>query len=301
LYFTTEASYRAVAKTLHVSKNIIFHELNQLGENCKSFLKVAQELKPKWSGYLLIDGKMIRIKKEKEALLITADAKTQDIPCAGLFDAEDTNNYKSLLENVKNEIKYPIKGIIVDGDPALSSAISSVFPNIPIQLCVRHYSENLKNHFKYHYRGIPDGIPRFLELAQWMLYVKNIADLDCLYKEYLDKLDYFRITGLKKEVDQFENNFGKLWTHLYHPRMPRTTNIIEGIIRQLSRKIDDTDGFNSHRTAWNSLKLMIMNYRFKRFSCSRIKGHNGKGPLELAGVNISKINWVTFSKNESDS
>ncbi len=28
-------------------------------------------------------------------------------------------------------------------------------------------------------------------------------------------------------------------------------------------------------TAWNSIKLLIMRYRFKKFSCSRIKGHNG--------------------------
>jgi len=296
-----EASYRNVSKTLHISRNIIFNELNQLGENCKSFEQVAHELKPQWSGYLLIDGKTIYIKKDKEALLLTADAKTQDIPCAVLFDSEEATNYKELLECVKSEIHYPIKGITVDGDPALLSAISSVFPNVPLQLCVRHYLENLENHFKYHYQGIPDGIPRFLNLVQRMLYAKNISHLDHLYKEYLDKLDYFRITGLGKEVDRFENNFGKLWTHLYHPGMPRTTNIMEGIIRQLSRKIDDTDGFNSHRTAWNSLKLMIMNYRFKRFSCSRIKGHNGKSPLELAGVDISNINWVRFSKNESDS
>lgn len=301
MYFTAEASYRAVAKTLHVSRNTIFHELNQLGDNCKSFESITHELQPRWCGYLLIDGKTIRIKKEKEALLLTADAHTQDIPCAGLFDAEDAINYTELLESVKNDINYPIKGITVDGDPALLSAISSVFPDVPLQLCVRHYWENVQNHFKYHYRGIPDGVPRFLDLLQRMLYAKNIAHLDHLYNEYLDRLDYFRTTGLGKEMDRFENNFGRLWAHLYHPGMPRTTNILEGIIRQLSRKIDNTDGFSSKKTAWNSLKLMIMNYRFKRFSCSRIEGHNGKSPLELAGVDTSNIHWVTFSKNDSDS
>jgi hypothetical protein len=141
-----------------------------------------------------------------------------------------------------------------------------------------------------------DLLKRFIRF-----YATNIAHLDHLYREYLDNLDFFYASGLKKEVNRLESNFDKLWTHLYHPGMPRTTNIMEGIIRQLSRKIDDTDGFNSHRTAWNSLKLMIMNYRFKKFTCSRIKGHNGKSPLKLAGVDTSKINWVIFSKNESDS
>jgi len=31
-----------------------------------------------------------------------------------------------------------------------------------------------------------------------------------------------------------------IWVHLEHPGLPRITNIIEGIIRQLSRKLDDT-------------------------------------------------------------
>ena len=85
-------------------------------------------------------------------------------------------------------------------------------------------------------------------------------------------------------------------THFFHLGMPRTNNIIEGIIRILSRKIDDTDGFESFETAWNSLKLLIMNYRFHPFSCSRIKDHNGLSPLELAGVDISNLNWVEFSQ-----
>ena len=287
-----------MARTLHISRNTIFDELNRLGENCKSFKQIAHELKPKWSGYLLIDGKTIHIKRYKESLLLTADAKTQDISCAGLYDSEDATNYKELLECVKNEIHYPIKGITVDGDPALLNAITSVFPMVPLQLCVVHYTENLDRYFKYYFRGITDGVSRFIEMVHKMLFATSAAHLNHLYREYLDNLDFFYITGLKKEVDRFENNFNKLWTHLYHKDMPRTTNIIEGIIRQLSRKIDDTDGFNSHRTAWNSLKLMIMNYRFKKFTCSRIKGHNGKNPLQLAGVDTSDINWVMFSKNK---
>jgi len=90
----------------------------------------------------------------------------------------------------------------------------------------------------------------------------------------------------------------KTGTHFFHPGMPRTNSLIEGIIRNLSRKIDDTDGFESLETAWHSLKLLIMNYRFHPFSCSRNKSHNGLSPLELAGVDISHINWVEFSQRK---
>ena len=30
--------------------------------------------------------------------------------------------------------------------------------------------------------------------------------------------------------------------------------------------------------------------------CSRIKGHNGKSPIVLAGANIKAINWIKFSQ-----
>ena len=43
--------------------------------------------------------------------------------------------------------------------------------------------------------------------------------------------------------------------------------------------------------------MVIMNYRFHKFTCSRIKGHNGKSPLELAGVNTTGINWISFLSN----
>jgi len=80
--------------------------------------------------------------------------------------------------------------------------------------------------------------------------------------------------------------------------MPITSNIIEGIIRILSRKIDATDGFESSETAWNSLTLLIMSYRFHPFNCCWIKNHNGLSPLELTGVDISNLNCVEFSQRK---
>ena len=90
-----------------------------------------------------------------------------------------------------------------------------------------------------------------------------------------------------------------IWVHLEHPGLPRITNIIEGIIRQLSRKLDDTDGFNYPETAWNSIKLLIMRHRFKKFSRSRINGHNGHSPLSPARAKTTRINRVRFSQKQT--
>ena len=39
-------------------------------------------------------------------------------------------------------------------------------------------------------------------------------------------------------------------------------------------------------------------YRFHRFTDSRLDGHNGRAPFELAGVIIDNIDWVRFSQEQ---
>lgn len=259
---------------------------------------MARELRPQWSGFLLADGKTIYVGKRKHALLLTADAETQDIPAANLFDKENLNNYFSLLQAVRDTLSYPIKGVTVDGDPALVSAVKAAFPNTPLQLCVRHLDKFHVHYFNYLHEGPVQGVERFLEITHRLLYVKSIRYQQRVLQEYLDSREYFYEVGLGREMENFESKFDHLWTHLKHPGLPRTNNIIEGIIRQLSRKIDRTDGFHSTETAWNSLKLLIMKYRFHQFTCSRIKGHNGQSPLSLAKAKNRSIDWVTLSQKK---
>ena len=72
-------------------------------------------MKPQWSGNLLLDGKAIYIKKDRYALLLAADAGTHDIPCAFLTKSEDYEGYKSLLKTLKEDLHYPIKGVVSTG------------------------------------------------------------------------------------------------------------------------------------------------------------------------------------------
>jgi hypothetical protein len=298
LYYSAEGSYRAVARQLSIRANTAFKITNQLGANCKSFLQVARELRSQWSGFLLVDGKAISVGKRKYALLLTADAQIQDIPCAHLCESENLENYFSLLETVRNKLSYPIKGLTVDGDSGLVSAARAVFPGTPLQLCVHHLDEFRVYYFHYRYKGSAKAVGRFLDLTHQLLYARRLKHLQRLIQQYLVCREEFCQAGLDQEIKNFERKFDYLWTHLKHPGLPRTTNIIESIIHQLSRKIDRTDGFRSAKTAWNSLKLLIMKFRFHTFTCSRIKGHNGYSPLSLAKVITNDIDWVIFSQKK---
>jgi len=286
-----------VGRQLRVKPSKVFDLVNNLGINCKSFVEVAKELQPTWSGHLLIDGKMIFVKKKHYALLLAADARTQDIPYALFSYSEDYISYTKLLHILKEDLLYPARGIVIDGDPGLVKAVRSVFPNIPYQLCIRHLNSYHSYYFRYQYNGSGIGVTEFLDITHKLLYAKEAAHLNLVYQQYLQFLKAFeeRI-DFKKLLNSFESKFGHLWVHYQHKGLPRTTNIIEGIIRQLSRKIDDTDGFNYPGTAWNMLKLLIMRYRFKKFSCSRIKGNNRHSPLSLADVKTKNLNWVKFSQ-----
>jgi hypothetical protein len=72
--------------------------------------------------------------------------------------------------------------------------------------------------------------------------------------------------------------------------------MVENVIKQLNQKFKKVAGFEGYETACNSIKLLVMRYRFHTFSCFRIPVNNGKSPLGLAGIDTSKINWVRFSQ-----
>ncbi|MFA4839769.1 MAG: hypothetical protein WC703_09875 [Candidatus Neomarinimicrobiota bacterium] len=108
----------------------------------------------------------------------------------------------------------------------------------------------------------------------------------------------FKQAGLDEPLANLKERFPQLVTHFFYPGLPRTTNIIEGIISRLDSKITASKSYKHHDTGWATLKLLIMRYRFKPFDACRKKNKhkNGKSPLQLAGVNTSNISWITFSQ-----
>lgn len=298
LYLNAEASYRAVGRQLHVRPCQVFLWINELGKNSESFEEVARELSPEYSGYFLADATTIFIQGKKNQLLLTVDAKTQDIPCAALSKKEDYPIWKTVLQGLKDRISYPAKRVVVDKDPGLLRAIRETFPGMPIRLCIRHLYSYHVYHLKYLFQGTKETIEPFLDITHRMLYAKNLKHLEYLFQEYNSLRNFFIQKGLETKVLNFESKKNLIWTHFQYSQLPRTNNIIKEIIDKLKHRITDCHGFTYQGTAWNSIKMIIMNYRFHTFSCSRIEGHNGKSPLELADINTTHINWIQFCQRK---
>jgi len=300
LYFDSEASYRAVGRKLKINPKTAYRRIITLGFNCKSPLETSIELKPCWSGYLIGDGDSILIGKHRESLLLGVDAFSQDIPHAILAEHEDGQNWTHFLLVLKNPIHYPFKGIISDGDLAVQESIKVVLPDVSYQYCVRHFEQELYRYIRYQFtqkRGYWRESDRFLKASKDLLYAKNFE----MAEKYLSAISIdpgFKQAGLDEVINKIKVNFSDLTRHHFHPGMPHTSNIGEGVISRLDSKINQADGYKCHDTAWATVKMLIMRYRFKTFTdCRKKNKHkNGKSPLELADVDVSKIHWIKFSR-----
>lgn len=153
-----------------------------------------------------------------------------------------------VLQRFRDRIHYPAKGVVIDGDPGLPRAIQEIFPGMPIQLCIRHLHSYHVYHLKYEFQGLKEGINPFLDITHRMLYAKNLKHLEYLFKEYNLMRPFFIKKGLESEVLNFELKMNLIWTHFQYPQLPRTNNIIEGIIDKLKHKITDCYGFTYPET-----------------------------------------------------
>lgn len=115
-------------------------------------------------------------------MLLTADALTQDIPMAKLSFSEDYQNYYELLKTIRDDIKFPLKGVTTDGDPGLLKAVKEVFPDAPppanlcragFQLCTKHLDSYHRYYFNYKYQGSREGIDLFLKFTHQLLFASD--------------------------------------------------------------------------------------------------------------------------------
>ena len=297
LYYDSESSYRAVSRRLGIAPYRLFEIINALGANCKSTIDVVKELKPKWSGYLLVDEKSVWIKGVEWFLLLAVDLGSQDIVHWDLVPVENGINVAWFFIVTKCCIGYPFEGLISDLLPEFFGTSRWLLPGKPHQFCTYHAYRATEFYIKYHYRG-GDKLwaERFLVITR-IICRCNTFETALRALEYLERhQNELRKTGLMKRLNILRRRFPNLIERFRDPNLRPDNNIVENVIKQLNQKFKKVAGFESYETAYNSISLLIMRYRFHKFNCSRIPGNNGNSPLDLAGVDTSKINWVRFSQ-----
>jgi transposase-like protein len=142
------SSYRVIAKRCReklgtrTTAKAICKMVNEVARRAKTTMEVAQELKPAWSGWLCIDGKVIRIKGVKYCLLIGVDIK-KDIVHGLLAEGEFRSAWKQFHEELWNKLRYPMRGCISDMDEDLEWGFQQVWGAKPHQYCTKHMDDTI--------------------------------------------------------------------------------------------------------------------------------------------------------------
>lgn len=275
-------SMRVLARHNGHSKTTICRAIHEVTRECVSAAWIAQELKPQWGGYLALDGKMIRVwdwaakhfrytKEQKRwlhkmSLLIALDLETLDIPNHHLGDEETTFDLVLMLRELK-EMGYPLKGYVSDGNEDIPKAVELVFGrNIPHQLCIRHYLQNLKIRLR-------EG---------------KVTELQ--YREAVPAL----LSGARPKLLPVPED---LFTYRNITSLPSTNQQLENLIRYLNLRLKTINIFHDWTKARDYLNALILMRRFTEFTDCHNPAKNHHAPLELAFVDISKLDYLNLKSN----
>ena len=290
---------RAVSNSIGVSERGLLNWVMEYGENSKSPLEIALELKPVWSGLLGIDGKELKIKGKDFTILIAQDILTLDPIFFSLVDGENLEDSKKFFLIIRDVLRYPVKGIVSDlgRGRVFISLIEEIFPGIPHQACVIHFLRYANMTIPRSKKSIYYRENYFLKATiQNILFAHNFNDAEEIFERLLLVRTSFKAPYHKRIINSLERHFNLLTVHFHNPFLVRDNNITENLIKQLNRKLKQSGGFKSIKSAYNFLKLWFIYYRFKPFTNSNESCRNGKAPIELAKINVKNIDWLSFSQ-----
>ncbi len=273
-------SIRTIARQKGMSKATVTKAIHEVTSQCVSAAWIAKNLNPQWSGYLGIDGKMIRVwdwaakyfrySKEqrrwlhKMCLIACVDFGTLDITAHHLGDEETSIDLKMCLEVLK-KTRYPLKGYVSDGNQDIEKVIKMVFGQVPHQLCLVHFLKNLR--------------------------VKMAAGV--ISEDQYRDARYHIIRGKRPTLLKVPND---LFTYQQVKGLSRANQATENFFRFIALRMKTVNVFRSWKTATDYLNALILYRRFKKFEDCKgnNKSFNGFAPLELAGCNIKDLDYLNL-------
>jgi transposase-like protein len=110
----------------------------EAGRDAKTSLEIARELLPWWSGYLVVDGKSVRVGKEEWSWFLGLDVGSRDLVKERLLEGENRYDLLTYFRSLRDELRYRVKGVVSDLNPDIAWAIGQVWPGVPHQLCTTH-------------------------------------------------------------------------------------------------------------------------------------------------------------------
>lgn len=277
-----------------VGRSTLNRWVDRVGAAAKTPLQVGAELRPAWGGILGVDGKAVWAGGGQLALLVAVDQSTQDLVHALLVPWELPESFIQLITEAVRDSGYPLRGIVSDLRAGFWRASKSYFGRVPFQACRVHFDRRIEYAIPKGARGTKGVLAReFRARLREILYAASEEEAARLLVELQRDRDRYQGLGKVNLVRSIHRFFGVYMTFHRHPELPADNNITENVIKQLGKKLRLMEGFSSVESAERFLRLLIGCYRFKRFTDSS-NGHNGKTPLELAGVDLQGKDWLSY-------
>ena len=305
----------------------------QYAERCKTAYEMSQELRPKWNGMVLLDEKMCVVKGARQWFYVAVDTTGDILHCRAVEELSSTTaaqfvkEVMSLPVHLRGVItdmdpsltralsivcpetphQYCIKHALTAIGVLIEYAEMRVRRDViadqrwnSLILREQHRPQRWKRKRLYQFDNpLLQQLERVDEKAA--LYQASRAILTATTDEQaeqhfvtLKKSVGYSPHHQKKVVRFFRRHWEKLMMHHKVSGMPRTTNMVESVNKQLQRRYKTIEAFQYTTTAIHYTNLLVAFLRQKAYTdCRGDRKHlNGKSRLESARVKHLSQNWL---------
>jgi len=264
-YVCTKCSASEVGKRYGVTKMTVLNWMNHMA--C-DFPKLEELNKyDDWSGYITLDGKEIKIRKQRRVIFTASDAVLKKPVFYKVYDGEDSANSGDFIREVKDA--YPIEIVGVTSDfgrgKCFLKVIERQLPQALHQICHVHFKRYVwlflpktrrsqyfwrNNVLKYLINKVLD-VPTREESLKWL-------------EQFKKRIKFFTASYHKRFIRSLLGNYAALTAHYENPTLVKTSNVSENLNRQLERKLKNTDGFKTETNLLSFLKIWFVQNRLNR-------------------------------------
>ena len=252
------SSYRVIAKRLRettksfISKSTIHNYLKEVSLRSRSLKDMVKDLNPHLTGFLHLDGKGIKLKGRRKwelTLFIAQDSVGLPVH-QNLIEGENKLAIMNFLEVLKEEIKYPFRGIISDMSENIIYAVKEKMSEIPHQFCLTHLLRGIDRVINYQhiYNQLSKLLRRLRSLKSVFVHPylskkpsllrelkeikQRIKVLKARHKDMLKLRRYLRVYVLSNSLNKVDNRLMKLKRlRIKFKRQRKITNFLNMLIK----------------------------------------------------------------------
>lgn len=338
-------SYRVIARGVYqrtgrkISASSLQRMVEGIGKRCKTAWEMSRELKPRWSGVLLVDEKMCSIRGDWQWWYVAVDGTGDIVHCQPVEELNVNEAIRFLGEVKELSSRLGSRGIVTDLDTAVTKAVERQYAGKPHQYCLKHALRSLERLLGYNplaarwrstqgklrteFVRLPGRKGQQIDQAH-KAFVRHWEESRRLSERHRQlqalrescrsilfassegkALKRFKSLRQARAYDRhkqmsairfFQRHWDRLMTYHHVVGLPRTTNLIENVNKQLQRRFKTIEAFQHRSTAIGYMNLLIAYLRQKPYTDCR--GHrrylNGASRLQAANVQHPN-NWLRLA------